>query len=190
MTHMQPKPWKTLKSTDILVHPRLHIIEDIVELPDGKTTSYVKHAPASAHSVAVIAVNDKQEILLQKEYSYPPNIVMWQLPGGKCNEGEDILVAANRELSEESDFLAKDSRVIGEFYVNNRRSDEKQYVVLCRNLVPQPGTRDAEEFIETHWVPIAKLKSMIKAGEFSNVNLLAALSMWLADTAALELVEL
>jgi len=156
-------------------------MEDTVRLPDGKTTTYIKYAPTKTHSVAVIALNDKREILLQREYSYPPDIIMWQLPGGSMQEGEDPIEAANRELSEESNVVGVSCKILGHFYPNNRRSDEKQYVVLCANLKQKKGRRDAEEFIETHWVPVTKLQTMITAGEITNFALLAAIAMYLAQ---------
>ncbi|HET8671725.1 MAG TPA: NUDIX hydrolase [Candidatus Saccharimonadales bacterium] len=178
---MKARHWKKLDSTEVLNHPRIQLIEDTVELPDGKTTTYIRHAPAKVHSVAIIAINDKQEMLIQKEYSYPPNQVMWQLPGGGTREDEDIITAANRELSEESGYIGTICREIGSFYIDNRRSDMKQYVVLCTNLQPQTGQRDEEEFIETHWVPIARLRSMIASGEFDNAYLLAGLSIYFSQ---------
>lgn len=178
---MKAKYWKTISSTEILQHPRMHLIEDTVELPDGTTTSYLRQAPAKTHSVAIIAINDKGELLIQKEYSYPPNEIMWQLPGGKVKDGEDIITAANRELSEESGVVGTTCRQIGFYYVDNRRSDERQYVVLCTDLEPKPGQRDAEEFIETYWLPDVKVQSMIAADEFDNICLLAALNLYLTQ---------
>lgn len=175
---MHLKPWKKLSSAEILKHPRIHLLEDTVELPDGKTTTYLRRASATAHSVALIVINTRQEILLQKEYSYPPDKIMWQLPGGKMKAGEGIPQAANRELSEESGFIAAHCKLIGQFYMDNRRSDEKQYVVLATSITPRTGKADPEEFIETHWIPISKLRPMIAAGAFENVNLLAALNIW------------
>ena len=178
---MKARPWKRLRSAEILRHPRMHLVEDTVELPDGKTISYLRHAPVKAHSVAVIAVNDKQEMLIQREYSYPPDQVMWQLPGGGMRQGEDVLAAANRELSEESGVIGESCRQIGFYYTDNRRSDAKQFVVICHDLRPEAGQRDDEEFIETHWISIAKLRAMIAAGEFTNMYLLAALNIFFAQ---------
>ena len=103
---MKASHWKKLESSEVLNHPRMHLIEDTVELPDGKKTKYIRHAPCKSHSVAIIAMNNKGEVLVQKEYSYPPDVIMWQLPGGSMENSEDILQAANRELSEESGFTA------------------------------------------------------------------------------------
>jgi ADP-ribose pyrophosphatase len=175
---MKASHWKKLESSEVLSHPRIHLIEDTVELPDGKKTKYIRHAPYKNHAVIIIAINNKGEILVQKEYSYPPDVIMWQLPGGSIEDTEDVLQAANRELSEESGYVADSSKEIGYFYVNNRRSDEKQYIVLSTDLREKVGQRDEEEFIETHWMPVAKLREMVALGQCNNINLLAALNIW------------
>jgi ADP-ribose pyrophosphatase len=132
------------------------------------------------HSVAVIALNDAGEILLQREYSYPPNEILWQLPGGSMTEGEDPVEAARRELSEESGLTARKCKILGHYYTNNRRSDERQYVVLCIDLASRLSKADPEEFIESQWVPVDKLDDMMASGEFENAYLLAALNLWRA----------
>lgn len=173
---MTIKKWETVARKELLLHPRMPIVEDEVKLPNGKTISYIRSAPATAHSVAVIAVNDASEVLLQREYSYPPDEVMWQLPGGAIEEGEDIATAAMRELSEESGYTAEDCKVIGFFYTDNRRSDRRQYVVVARGIREESRPADPEEFIESHWVSVDKVKRMVP--KLTNMNLQAALNLW------------
>jgi ADP-ribose pyrophosphatase len=156
----------------------MKIVEDIVELPNGKQTTYIREAPGGKQSVTIIACNKSNEILLQREYSYPPDAIMYQLPGGGIENGEDIIVAANRELSEESGYIAKTSKIIGSFHTNNRRSDSKQYVVVSKNLEPQKTPGDDEEFIESTWVSLDTLKKLIRNGEITNMNLLATLQLF------------
>ena len=171
------KPWKHIARTELLSHPRIHIVEDTVELPNGQRTQYVREAPHTSCSVAIIAINSQNEILVQREYSYPPDEIMYQLPGGGAGSEEDVIAAANRELSEESGYTARDSRVLGAFYVNNRRSDRKQYVVLCRDLIEEKRPSDPEEFIESMWLPLPKLQQLITDGKITNMNMLAALQV-------------
>jgi len=172
------KKWKFINRDLLLDHPRMKIVEDSVELPTGKITSYIREAPASHSSVTIIAINDKDEILIQSEYSYPPNEVMYQLPGGKMDINEDILTAANRELSEESGYIAKDCTILGSFYVNNRRSDAKQHVVMGRNIEAKNSQEDEEEFIESQWVSMDTIKEMVQTGKIVNMNMLAALQLY------------
>ena len=172
------KKWKFVSRETLLSHPRMNIVEDTVELPNGKTAQYIREAPVSDSAVAVIAINDKGEILVQQEYSYPPDEIMYQLPGGKVDTGEDILLAANRELSEESGYVATSSSVLGSFYMNNRRSDARQYVVLCKDLEAQKLQEDEEEFIESLWLPYADVKDLVQKGKITNMNMLAALQLF------------
>jgi len=172
------KKWKFINREPLLNHPRMKIVEDSVELPTGKITKYIREAPVEHNSVTVIAINDKNEILIQQEYSYPPNEVMYQLPGGKMNIDEDVILAANRELSEESGYTAKDCTVLGWFYVNNRRSDAKQHVVLCKNIQIEKLQEDEEEFIESEWFSTTEINELIKDGKIVNMNMLAALQLF------------
>lgn len=171
-------PWKTLSSKTILNNRRLKVTEDVVLLPDGTKTTYVRHAPATAHSVIIIAINVKNQILVQREYSYPPNKIMWQLPGGSIKLGESIRSAAKRELAEESGFSSKRTKILGSFYIHNRLSNKKQYVVVCTKLFEHKLRGDVDEFIDTHWLSKRQLTGMIAKGEFNNINLLAALNIW------------
>lgn len=175
---MKAIPWNKIDSKEVFNHPRMRLMEDTVELPNGKTTQYIRLAPYKNHAVAIIAVNERNELLVQKEYSYPPDVVMWQLPGGSIEDSENVITAANRELSEESGLVAASSEEIGYFYVNSRRSNEKQYVVLCTELSVRAGQPDEEEFIETHWKSLPEIRQMIATGQCNNINLLAALNIW------------
>lgn len=126
----------------------------------------------------MIALNDKHEVLLQQEYSYPPDKVMWQLPGGSMRDGETIEAAANRELAEESGYHANNLSVIGSYYTHNRLSDQRQHVVQCTDLIEHKLDHDSDEFIRSSWVPLAELKAMIASGLCDNINLLAAYTLW------------
>lgn len=172
-------PWKTLSSDVILNHARLKITEDTAKLPNGKTTRYVRHTPATSHSVAAIAIRDDGKVLIQQEYSYPPDKVMWQLPGGSMEAGETPEAAAVRELAEESGYSAKQTKVIGSFYVHNRLSDQRQFIVLCTELFAYKLPENPDEFITTHWMSKRMIINKIRNNDFDNINLLAGLNFWL-----------
>ncbi len=172
------KTWKTLSSKVILNHKQLKITEDLVLLPNGPKTTYIRHAAASTHSVIVVATNVKNQVLVQREYSYPPNKVMWQLPGGSTKEGESIIAAALRELAEESGYSSRKSEILGSFYTHNRLSNKKQYVVACTELFKYKLAEDEDEFIETVWMSKKQLTDKIAKRQFDNINLLAALNIW------------
>lgn len=169
--------WKFINRKILLDHPKMTVVEDEVLLPSNKKVSYIREAPSKGHSVAIIALDSNERLLLQKEYSYPPDKIMYQLPGGAVENKEGVIDAANRELSEESGYIARDTTVIGSFYLNNRRSDRKQFVVLCRDIMPQKNTEDEEEFIKSEWVSQDKVRTLIQQGKIENIGLLAALAL-------------
>lgn len=171
-------PWKTLSSVIKLDNSRLVITEDTVLLPNGKTSTYLRESPTDIHSVCIIAVNDSGEIAVQREYSYPPDAILWQLPGGSMNTGEAVAAAAIRELAEESGYSARQTKIIGHYYTRNRLSNQKQYVVLCTNLYEHQLPADPDEFIETYWLTKSKIETMIGSGDIENINMLAALNLW------------
>lgn len=173
------KKWQTISSKSLLKHPRLEVSEDKVRLPNGKTSNYLRHAPTKSHSVVIIAIDSQQRVLIQKEYSYPPDKIMWQLPGGSIEPNESVKKAALRELAEESGYSAKKTKIIGHYYTHNRLSDQKQYVVICQNLFEKSLPADADEFIDNYWFTKTELLQKIAKGGFNNINLLAALNLWL-----------
>src|SRR5688500_9982291 len=72
--------WRTLSTRVVFSHPRHEVHEDEVELPDGRTVSYIRVYEAGV-SVNLLCRRNDGRILLQREYSYPPNRVMLELPG-------------------------------------------------------------------------------------------------------------
>lgn len=175
---MAIEKWTTKQRKVIFEHPRITLLEDVVSLPDGTTMTYLRTVPSTADSVAVIAINEKGELLIQREYSYPPDEIMWQLPGGGMESGEDIVTAAKRELSEESGYSAQHCRIIGAYHTANRLSNQKQHVVVCTGLMERKAQADQGEFIENYWLSKAAIDRKIAKGEVTNMNMLAALNLW------------
>ncbi len=180
------KKWKTISSRIVFEHPRMKLSEDVVELPNGERTTYLREQPAVHHSVGVIARDEQGRILLQREYSYPPDEILYQLPGGGIEAGEDIIEAGMRELSEESGLTATNGQILGSFFLSNRHSNKKQYIVLCSNVTARELPADPEEFIESMWMEPAQIEQLVRDGIIQNINLLAALQLLAAKGAAMD----
>lgn len=155
--------WKKLGSTKLFEHPSVSIYEDDVELPNGNRTKYV-HFGEMADASMIIAKNKDGQILLQKEYSYPPDEVLFQLPGGQVEKDEDPEEGAKRELAEEAG-LSGELSLLGWFYLHNRRTKQKMYVYLAQNLSEAQAEKDPEEMFEDHWFTEAEVDALIKSNE-------------------------
>lgn len=172
--------WKKLSSTTLLQHPRLTVIEDDIELPDGHHSKYLLFKDTKDSSMVIATQGNA--ILIQTEYSYPPNILMYQFPGGAIEENEDPTQAGLRELEEESGYsIGENSHVsyLGYFFINNRRSANKMHIIHVENPIETGKTNfDPEEYIESEWIEIPKLRAMIRDGKVVNYSLLAGFSLY------------
>ena len=170
--------WKKLSSKVILNHKRLTVVEDKVQLPDGTSTFYL-HTP-SPNNAATIICEREGKILLQKEYSYPPDMVLYQFPGGSVPRDEDIEEGANRELMEEAGLKARKLQLLGKYLVNNRRSNSYMYVFLATNLKKKKLVGDVEENIENFWLSENDVDDMINNGDILNGYALASWTLYKA----------
>ena len=83
-----------------------NIRRDVFEYSgESITREYMEHTGA----VAVLALDDEDRVLLIKQYRHPVRVREWEIPAGLLDiEGEDPLVAAQRELAEEADLEASE----------------------------------------------------------------------------------
>ena len=173
MSSDQLHKWRTQSSQTIFEHPRLTVAEDTVELPNGKTIQYV-HYPYHGHGGVIVVCRRGDDILVQQEYSYPVDEVLYQFPGGKIEAGEDVC-AAQRELAEESGIAMTGVRACGWFYADNRRTSAKLHVVYGKYAGTNHQHRpDDTEQIISEWLPIDQVAQMIAAGNITNYAMLAA----------------
>lgn len=171
--------WKKLSSKKLFEHPRISVYEDDVELPSGLHTKYI-HFGDMADASMVLAINDEGKFLIQKEYSYPPDEILYQLPGGAIEKGEKPLVGARRELAEEAG-LEGDMELLGWFYLHNRRTAQKMYVYLATNLKPVEATKDPEEMFEDYWFSETEVDELIKSNAIRNYTALAGWAQYKAS---------
>ncbi|MDO8265883.1 MAG: NUDIX hydrolase [Candidatus Saccharibacteria bacterium] len=165
--------WKKVSKKTLLEHPRITVCEDIVELPNGEKTDYLYFEGDNGAST-IIVINEYNKILLQKEYSYPPNEILYQFPGGGINTNEAPIDAAKRELSEEAN-LSGEIEEIGWFYTDNRRKKSKMHVFVATRLTGSPGKLDAEEVLEDFWLTETEIDELISSQQ---LVIYSALSAW------------
>lgn len=141
---------------------------DTVKLPDGREAAreVVDHKGA----VAVVALTDEDEIILIKQYRYPVEAVLWEIPAGKLENGEAPEICAKRELAEETGLGAKEWQFLNTFYTTPGFSNEMMHLYLARGLYQEAANPDEDEFIEVHPVKIDQAQQMVLNGEINDAK--------------------
>lgn len=138
------------------------------------TREYVDHTGA----VAVLAMDERDRVLLIKQYRHPVRLRDWELPAGLLDVvGEDPLLAAQRELAEEADLVAEQWSLLCEFMTSPGGSNEVIRVYLARGTgaAPDVFTRTEEEAgIELRWVPLDEVVDAVLARHAQNAILAIA----------------
>jgi 8-oxo-dGTP pyrophosphatase MutT (NUDIX family) len=172
-------PWKVLEST--YIRPRFRI--DTCELPNGKfldATIFEFRSWAN-----VIALTPKKEVVLIKQYRHGVRDVLWEIPGGVVEDGEDPMEGVKRELLEETGYTAKEFIQVAKLYPNPALQTNSMYCFLALGAEKVGGqSLDDGEDIEVHLVPLDELIEMTKRGEFSHALMVATLFhalAWLED---------
>lgn len=114
-------------------------------------------------SIGVIAQDELGRIILVKIYRYPIKKFSWEIPTGGSKKGETPLVAAKRELKEETGFRAKNWQKLGSFYPYPAIATERCFGFLAKKLSGKKIER-TEEVYEAKFFPKDRILAMIKNG--------------------------
>jgi len=167
---MSLKPWKVLESS--YLRPRLRL--DKVELPNGKFLDAIIFELSSWANI--LALTKDREAVLIKQYRHGVQEVLWEIPGGVVEDGEDPLEGVKRELLEETGYTASEFIQVGALYPNPAFQTNTMYCYLALNAEKVTGqSLDEGEDIEVHLVPLDELVAMAQRGEFPHALQVAAL---------------
>ncbi|MER6789045.1 NUDIX hydrolase [Streptomyces sp. NPDC000658] len=186
-----PQAWEIRATQTPFVGNKTSVRTDEVVMPDGSVVrrDYQVHPG----SVAVLALDDEDRVLLIKQYRHPVRHKLWEIPAGLLDvPGENPLHAAQRELYEEAHVKAEDWRVLTDVYTTPGGCDESVRIFLARGLSEAEGQRfaveDEEADMEHARVPVADLVRAVLAGDVHN-NCLVVGVLSLAAARAGEGVE-
>jgi len=151
-------------SEDIFEGKILHFYRDTVKLPNGNDAfrEVVRHNGA----VCILALTDDKKVIVERQFRYPVDEVITELPAGKVEKGEtDWLGTAKRELKEETGIDAADWSFLGYYYPAAAYSDEKIALYLAKDLTFGEVALDEDEFLDVELMPLSDLVAEILAGK-------------------------
>lgn len=169
-----PEEWRVAETTTPFQGKKTSVRTDDVVMPDGTVArrDYQVHPG----SVAVLALDEQDRVLLIKQYRHPVRQKLWEIPAGLLDvPGENPLHAAQRELYEEAHVKAGDWHVLADVYTSPGGTDEALRIFLARDLAEAEGERyevsDEEADMEHARVPLAELVSGVLGGRLHNTCL-------------------
>lgn len=154
----------------------IQVRKDNVRLPDGKTGSreYINHPGA----VAVLALLDNGNLVMERQFRYAPQREFVELPAGKIDHGEDILVCAKRELLEETGYVASEWTHLTTAWPCIGYADERMEYFLARGLSHLGRKLDDGEFLEVFELPLTEALEWIRLGKINESKTIVGL-FWL-----------
>ncbi len=117
-------------------------------------------------------VSGGEEILLERQYRHPVKAELWEIPAGLLDiPGEDPRIAAERELAEEADLVAKRWDVLVDYFTSPGGSTEPLRIFLARELRDADEAferEDEEATMEYAWVRLDDALTMVLDGRLHN----------------------
>ena len=159
---------RCLESGNVFSGRLLNVFKDKVLLPGGRESirEYIKHPGAAV----VIPYTGKRNILLVRQFRYPVNRTMIELPAGKIDPGEKPEITIIRELEEETCYSTKNVVELTRIHTSVGYSDEVLHLFWASDLKPCVKCHDLDETIEVFQVTIDEAMDMLYSGKITDAK--------------------
>lgn len=128
----------------------------------------------------VDATGSEPRILLIRQYRYASDEMMWEIPAGRIDDGEQPLEAGKRELVEETGFTARKWKRALSFYASPGFMDEIMHILLAEDLTSGKATPEEDERITKRFFPLSTVVNMINSGKIRDGKTIAGV-LWYAQ---------
>ena len=163
---------KVLSSEMIYKGRIINLRRDRVTVINGE--SYREVVEHSGGAV-LLAVTDDRKMVMVRQYRRPADKVMFEVPAGKIDPGEDPLDTARRELKEETGYTAEEVRYLTRFYPSVGFSEEVLYLYFCTGLTAGETEFDDNEALDIELWDVDELHEMVMRGEIDDAKTLIAI---------------
>lgn len=149
----------------------VHLYRDTVRLPNGHESirEVVRHVGA----VCVLPLFEDGSVLVERQFRYPHDRVLWEIPAGKLDSKAEVhLAAVKRELYEETGYTADKFTSLGLLYTTPAFVDEVIEMYLAEGLHTENDGQhlDEDEFLTVEKLHIDTLCDMVMRGEIPDAK--------------------
>jgi len=150
---------------------------DRVRMPNGRdvTVDVVRHSA----SVVIVPVPEPGHVILIRQFRYPVQRALWELPAGSIDEGETPEAAARRECHEEIALVPDTLVRLAAFYPTPGYCDEEMIFFRASGLSRTDETAhlDEDEDIEAKTFALPEAREMVRRGEITDMKTVVALGL-------------
>jgi ADP-ribose pyrophosphatase len=166
---------KTVRQNYIYQGKILSLRCDDALLPDGRPCKreIIEHSGG-----ACVLYVENGAVLLVRQYRYAYGESIYEIPAGKLEKGEDPMFAAARELEEEAGVKSEKLQLLYVDYPTPGYTDEKIYIYRAFDGIKTQTRLDDGEFLDAEFIPLARVKEMMKNGEIKDGKTLIALQAY------------
>lgn len=151
-------------------------VDEIISMQNKKAfREFVTHPGG----VCIMAINEKKQIIMEKQFRYPFQKIIYELPAGKLEKGENPELAAIRELEEETGYHARSIQFLGEIYPSVGYTNEVIYLYLTDEIQKTATCFDEDEWLDIEWVDLQKVVQMIEKNEIHDAKTICLISKYL-----------
>lgn len=161
--HLQEK---TVETEPIFDGRIIKVRRDKAELENGSVVT--RELVIHSGGVCVVPVNEKGEVCLVKQFRYPFQEVLTEIPAGKLEIGEDHRSAGLRELKEEVGAECESFEYLGVMYPSVAYLTEKIHMYLATGLTFGEQSLDEDEFLDVEKIPLSQAVEMVINGEIKD----------------------
>lgn len=163
----------TISSEVIASGGMLTVKRDQVRLPNGHQSQreYVIHPGA----VVIIPILPNGHLVFERQFRYPLHQTFIELPAGKIDPQEDVLVTGQRELLEETGYTATQWVKLGIQHPCIGYSNEVIHMFLANNLTAGAHQRDVDETLDVFELSLPEALGMVQKGEITDNKTVVAL---------------
>jgi len=167
--------WEILSSKIVHKNPYYEVRKDAVIKPDGSQGFY--HVVVLGGAAFTVALDEDMQVYLIGIHRYTNDNYSVEVPGGGLG-GQPALVAAKRELQEETGLTAKTWKHLGVTYPADGVVAEENHIFLATGLTMTSTNEQKEEGIaETLKVPLKQALGMVKQGTITDQQSITALTL-------------
>lgn len=167
--------WSIKDSKSVIKRPWLDVRCDTVQLPNGNVYDefYVLHYPTW---INVIAITEDGQYILERQYRHGIGKMSTEICAGCVEEGEDPMVAAKRELLEETGYAGGEWTELMVTSPNATNMDNQCHSYLAKGVKLVSGQNlDETEDIRVFLCSREEVFQMLQNGEFKQALMIAPL---------------